>query len=559
MFKRLGKEYTIAGEGFNRWLVPASALMIHLCVGMGYGMSVFWLPMSRMVGVSQGLDKPLVCGPDVGMFAKIFTTTCDWPVIYCSAIFGIMFFMLGLTTAVFGQWLEHVGPRKCGVAGCVCFVSFFVLASIATMTHQLWIAWIGAVIGGIGLGLGYITPVSTLIKWFPDRVGMATGFAVAGFGGGAMCGAPLAAFLMNTFSATNAAGVTVSTGLWQTFAILAAVYCFFMLAGSFTIRISAPGYMPAGYVPKATGNMVDDGHGGLIEASAFNVETNQAMKTPQFYFCWGMLFLNVSAGIGVISMASPLLQEVFAGNLIGLPGVPFDALNSAQKAQIAVLGAGFAGLLSLFNIAGRLVWATLSDIITRKGTYFVFFVVGAILYGSIPTLAKSLNLVMFTAAVCICLSFYGGGFSTIPAYLADLFGTQFVGAIHGRLLTAWSAAGLLSPLLINGLRSYQLSHGVARADAYSVTLYIMVGVLIAGLVCAILIRPVAAKHWMSDEEMAAAKAALDDKVAAMQESGEAKVEAPTSGAKLAACWVLVLVPLAYGIANTVIRTMQMFK
>lgn len=553
MFKFLNKEYTVAGEGFNRWVVPASALMIHLCVGMGYGMSVFWLPMSRMVGVSQGGTTAAVCPPDMSLISQVFTTSCDWKVLMCSVIFGIMFFMLGLTTAAFGNWLEHVGPRKCGVAGCICFCSFFFLAAIAMFTHQLWIAWIGAVIGGMGLGLGYITPVSTLIKWFPDRVGMATGLAVGGFGGGAMCGAPMAAVLMNTFSTPT------STGLWQTFFVMGIVYVIFMLTGSFTIRVAPTGYKPAGYVPKNTGNMVDDGHGGLIEASAFNVETGVAMKTPQFWLCWGMLFLNVSAGIGVISMASPLLQEVFAGNLIGMPGVPFDALTAAQKGEVATIGAGFAGLLSLFNIGGRIFWATMSDIIGRKNTYYVFFVVGAILYGSIPTLASSLNLAMFLGAVCICLSFYGGGFATIPAYLADLFGTQFVGAIHGRLLTAWSAAGLGSPLLISGMRNYQLNHGVAKAQAYSVTLYCMVGVLIAGLVCAICIRPVASKFYMSDEDVAANQAALDSKVAAAQESGEFKAAKPTSGLTVALCWIMVLVPLAYGIWNTALRTVQMFQ
>lgn len=550
--KFLNKEYTVAGEGFNRWLVPASALMIHLCVGMGYGMSVFWLPMSRIVGMEQGLGKALDCPADMSIFAQLFTTSCDWKVVMCSVIFGILFFMLGTTTAILGNWLEHVGPRKCGVTSCICFVSFFLLASIAMYTHQLWLAWVGAVIGGIGLGLGYITPVSTLIKWFPDRVGMATGFAVGGFGGGAMVGAPMAQALMGFFSSPT------STGLWQTFLTMAIVYCVFMLLGAFTIRVSPPGYMPKGYVPKNTGNMVDDGHGGLIEASAFNVETNRAMRTPQFWFCWGVLFLNVAAGIGVISMASPLLQEVFAGNLINLPGVPFDQLTDAQKGQVAVIAAGFTGLLSLFNIGGRLFWATMSDWIGRKNTYYVFAVVGAVLYATIPTLASSLNLIMFLCAVCVCLSFYGGGFATIPAYLADLFGTQFVGAIHGRLLTAWSAAGLLSPLLINIIRDMQLNSGVPRAQAYSVTLYIMACFLVVEFICALLIRPVNSKYYMTEEEVKAAKASLEDKIAHAQESGALPATKPTSAGTLVICWLIVGIPLAYGIWQTVLQTMKMF-
>ena len=551
--KFLNKEYTIAGEGFNRWLVPTSALMIHLCVGMGYGMSVFWLPMSRLIGVQQGLGKSLDCPASMSIVSQLFTTSCDWKVVMCSVIFGILFFMLGTTTAILGNWLEHVGPRKCAVTSCVCFVSFFLLASIAMYTHQLWLAWVGAVIGGVGLGLGYITPVSTLIKWFPDRVGMATGLAVGGFGGGAMVGAPFAQALMSMYSTPT------SVGLWQTFLTMAIVYCVFMLLGAFTIRVSPPGYKPAGFVPVNTGNMVDDGHGGLIEASAFNVRTNTAMKTPQFWFCWGMLFLNVSAGIGVISMASPLLQEVFAGNLIGLPGVSFDQLNDAQKGQIATIAAGFTGLLSMFNIGGRIFWATLSDILGRKNTYFIFFIVGAILYATIPTLASSLNLILFLCAVCVCISFYGGGFATIPAYLADLFGTQFVGAIHGRLLTAWSAAGLLSPLLINIIRDYQLNHGVARAQAYSVTLYIMACFLVIGLVCAILVKPVASKYYMTAEEVEYERKKLEDKISHAQESGAIKANKPTSAGTLILCWLIVGIPLAYGIWETLLQTVKMFK
>lgn len=553
MFKRLGKEYTVAGEGFNRWMVPASALMIHLCVGMGYGMSVFWLPMSKMIGVNQGLGKALACPADMSLISQLFTTSCDWKVVMASAVFGILFFMLGTSTAIWGNWLEHVGPRKCAVVSCCCFVGFFILASIGAYFHQLWLIWVGAFFGGIGLGLGYISPVSTLIKWFPDRVGMSTGFAVGGFGGGAMVGAPLANWLMNTYATPT------STGLWQTFLTLAIVYCVFMLMGAFSIRVSPPGYVPAGFVPKVSGNMVDDGHGGLIAASAFNVETNRAMKTPQFWFCWGMLFLNIAAGIGVISMASPMLQEVFAGNLIGLPGVAFDALTAAQRGQVATIAAGFAGLLSLFNISGRLFWATLSDKIGRKNTYFVFFLVGAALYATIPSLAGSLNLMMFLVAVCICLTFYGGGFATIPAYLADLFGTQYVGAIHGRLLTAWSCAGLISPLLINIIRDVQINAGVAKAQAYSVTLYIMACFLIAGFICALLVKPVNSKYYMTAEELAANQAALNEKIAKAQASGDVRVEGPTSAAKVIGAWFIVGIPLAYGIWQTVLQTVHMFK
>lgn len=551
-FLKLGKEYTVAGEGFNRWLVPTSALMIHLCVGMGYGMSVFWLPMSRLVGVSQGLGKALACPADMSLFAQLFTTECDWKVVMCSVIFGILFFMLGTTTAILGNWLEHVGPRKCGLASCCCFCFFFFMLSVATFTHQLWIAWLSAIIGGIGLGLGYITPVSTLIKWFPDRVGMATGMAVGGFGGGAMVGAPLAQKLIGFF------GTPTSVGLWQAFFVMACCYTVMMLLGCFTIKVAPSGYKPAGWVPKNTGNMVDDGHGGLIEASSFNVETSKAVRTPQFWFCWFMLFLNIAAGIGVLAMASPLLQEVFAGNLIGMPGVPFDQLTDGQKGQVAMIAAGFTGLLSLFNIGGRVVWASLSDKLGRKTVYFIYSIVGAILYASIPTLASSLNLILFLCAVCICISFYGGGFSTIPAYLADLFGTQFVGAIHGRLLTAWSTAGLLSPLLINIIRDMQLNAGVAKAQAYSVTLYIMACFLVVEFFFAIMIRPVNSKYYMTEEEVKAAKAELEEKVAKAQASGVVPPAKPTSAGTMIICWLIVGIPLLWGIYQVVLQTAKMF-
>ncbi len=551
-FLKLGKEYTVAGEGFNRWLVPTSALMIHLCVGMGYGMSVFWLPMSRLVGVSQGLGKALACPADMSLFAQLFTTECDWKVVMCSVIFGILFFMLGTTTAILGNWLEHVGPRKCGLASCCCFCFFFFMLSVATFTHQLWIAWLSAIIGGIGLGLGYITPVSTLIKWFPDRVGMATGMAVGGFGGGAMVGAPLAQKLIGFF------GTPTSVGLWQAFFVMACCYTVMMLLGCFTIKVAPSGYKPAGWVPKNTGNMVDDGHGGLIEASSFNVETSKAVRTPQFWFCWFMLFLNIAAGIGVLAMASPLLQEVFAGNLIGMPGVPFDQLTDGQKGQVAMIAAGFTGLLSLFNIGGRVVWASLSDKLGRKTVYFIYSIVGAILYASIPTLAASLNLILFLCAVCICISFYGGGFSTIPAYLADLFGTQFVGAIHGRLLTAWSTAGLLSPLLINIIRDMQLNAGVAKAQAYSVTLYIMACFLVVEFFFALMIRPVNSKYYMTEEEVKAAKAELEDKVAKAQASGVVPPSKPTSAGTMVICWLIVGIPLLWGIYQVALQTAKMF-
>jgi MFS family permease len=233
-----------------------------------------------------------------------------------------------------------------------------------------------------------------------------------------------------------------------------------------------------------------------------HVHVDQAWKTPQFWFLWGVLCLNVSAGIGVIGMASPMIQEVFGGRLIDLPGVAFSALDDAHKAQLATIGAAFAALLSLFNIAGRISWASLSDYIGRKRTYFIFFALGAALYASAPTAGRIGHVGLFVALFCLILTMYGGGFATIPAYLADIFGTQFVGAIHGRLLTAWSAAGILGPVLVNYIREYQIDRGVPAAQAYNVTMYVLAGLLVLGFFCNLAVRPVDERYYMTNEELA---------------------------------------------------------
>src|SRR6266851_2014611 len=290
----LDREHTIAKAGFNRWLVPPAALCIHLCIGMAYGFSVFWLPLSRAVG----LTAPKAC-PDMSLLQELFTTACDWRVASMGWMYTLFFVLLGVSAAIWGGWLERVGPRKAGVVAAMCWAGGLFIGAFGVYVHQLWITWLGCgVIGGVGLGLGYISPVSTLIKWFPDHRGMATGFAIGGFGGGAMIGAPLANLLITYFKTPT------SVGVWETFATM------------------------------------------------------------------GVLCLNVSAGIGVIGMASPMLQEIFAGKLIGLPDVGFNALSVEQKATIAAIAAGFAGMLSLFNIGGRVFWASLSDYIGRKNTYF---------------------------------------------------------------------------------------------------------------------------------------------------------------------------------------------
>jgi len=533
----LDKERTIATAGFNRWLVPPAALCIHLCIGMAYGFSVFWLPLSRALGLSA----PKAC-PDMTLVQELFTTTCDWKVASMGWMFTLFFVLLGVSAAIWGGWLENVGPRKAGFVSALCWCGGLFLGAIGIFTHQLWLLWLGSgVIGGIGLGLGYISPVSTLVKWFPDRRGMATGMAIMGFGGGAMIGAPLADWLMKLYETST------SVGVWQTFLTLGAIYFIYMIAGSLGYRLPAPGWKPKGWEPKA----------GKALITTRNVDLNVATFTPQFWFVWGVLTLNVTAGIGILGMASPLLQEVFGGRLIGV-NEPFERLTQAQHAAIATLAAGFTGLISLFNIAGRFCWASFSDYIGRKPTYMVFLLLGIALYSSIPWTAATGNLALFVGFICIIISMYGGGFATVPAYLADLFGTRMVGAIHGRLLTAWSAAGIFGPVIVNYIREYQLSHGVPHAQVYTITMYILAGILVIGLICNILVRPVADKYFMTPQQEAELDAAGTRAGVATAPAGPRGDGASSPAWMVTAAWLGVGIPIAIGVWVTLREAAKLF-
>jgi MFS family permease len=439
----LSRERTIARPGFNRWLVPPAALAIHLCIGQAYALSVFNLPLSRLIGITE---------PAPG----------DWSLTTTIWIFNIAFFFLGLSAALFGKWLERAGPRKAMFASACFFGSGFLVSALGVWLHTIWIVYLGyGVLGGIGLGLGYISPVSTLIKWFPDRPGMATGMAIMGFGGGAMIGSPLAVALMNFFASPTSVGVA------ETFVAMGVIYFVFMLFGVFLVRIPPPDWKPAGYTPPTRPRKL---------VTSAHVTADQAIKTPQFWLLWGVLFLNVTAGIGVLGQASPMIQEMFPGVI---------SVSAA---------AGFVGLLSLFNLVGRFFWSSLSDQIGRKGTYMIYFLLGIVLYAIIPTTGRSGNVLLFVGSFCIILSMYGGGFATVPAYLRDIFGTMQIGAIHGRLLTAWSAAAIVGPTLVTYLREYQITNGVPKADAYTVTMYLMAGLLVLGLICNALVREVDERH-----------------------------------------------------------------
>ncbi|HEY8276627.1 MAG TPA: OFA family MFS transporter [Methyloceanibacter sp.] len=491
----LDKRRIIAEPGYNRWLVPPAALAIHLCIGMAYGFSVFWLPLGRALGVAQGSGQPIPCPGDATTFfgklaitgRALFTTNCDWTQFDLGWMYTLFFVLLGVSAAIWGGWLERVGPRKAAFVAALCWCGGLLISAVGVYWHQLWMLWIGSgVIGGCGLGLGYISPVSTLIKWFPDRRGMATGMAIMGFGGGAMIGSPLATYLMNYFATPT------SVGVWETFVALAAIYFVFMVGGAFGYRLPPSDWRPVGWTPPVnTKAMIATGH----------VHLRDAHKTVQFWLLWAVLCLNVSAGIGIIGAASPMLQETFGGYLFGEPSVGFANFTDDQKAKAALVGAAFVGLFSLFNIAGRFFWASLSDKIGRKVTYFLFFTLGFICYAAAPTLATLGMLALFAAAFCLIASMYGGGFATIPAYLADVFGTQFVGAIHGRLLTAWSTAGIVGPVIVNYMHDARKAAGVTPDQIYHPIFYVLAALLVGGFIANLLIKPLDKKWFMKKEEV----------------------------------------------------------
>jgi MFS family permease len=435
-------------------MVPPAALAVHLCIGQAYAFSVFNAPLTKVIGITQSAPG-------------------DWKLTTLGWIFSLAIVFLGLSAAFGGKWLERVGPRRTMFTAACCFGGGFLVSAAGVWTHQIWLLYLGyGVIGGIGLGLGYVSPVSTLIRWFPDRRGMATGLAIMGFGGGAMIAAPLSVMLMKHFHSATSIGVA------ETFVVLGIAYFISMTIGSLAIRVPAPDWKPAGWTPPATTQKL---------VSSAHVHIDQALKTPQFYLIWLVLFLNVTAGIGILGQASVMIQESFKGSVT------------------AAAAAGFVGLLSLFNMGGRFVWASASDWVGRKNTYYIFFVLGAILYYLVPNFAQAGNIVLFVAAFCVILSMYGGGFSTVPAYLADMFGTAFVGGIHGRLLTAWAAAGVAGPVLVNYVRAYEVANGVTGAAAYTMTAHIMAVLLVIGFVCNLLVSRVHEKHHMNDAQFAAGK------------------------------------------------------
>ena len=445
----LHKDRIVAVPGYSRWLIPPAALCVHLCIGQAYAFSVFNLPMTRLIGITQ-------------------PAAADWKLTELGWIFSLAIFFLGVSAALLGRWVEEGGPRRAMFTAALCWAGGFFLAAIGVHLHNLWFIYFGyGVLGGFGLGIGYISPVSTLIRWFPDRPGMATGMAIMGFGGGAFIAAPLSVWLMNRFSTPSHVGVA------EAFAVMGLIYLCFMMVGAAIVRVPPPDWAPSGYqVPTATKRLM----------TTRNVFVYDALKTPQFWLVWWVLCLNVTAGIGVLGQASAMSQEMFRGRIT------------------AVAASGLVGLFSLFNMGGRFVWSSVSDYIGRKNTYYVFFVLGAILYLLVPGTGAAGSVAAFVLCYALIFSMYGGGFATVPAYLRDLFGTRYVGAIHGMLLTAWSMAGIFGPVLVNYIREYNVTHGVAAAQAYNTTMYVMAALLVVGFICNLLIRPVSERFHMAMAE-----------------------------------------------------------
>jgi MFS family permease len=480
----LRKESIVAPPGFNRWLVPPVSIAIHLCIGSVYAWSVFNNPLTREIGV-------------------VAPAADDWSLGQVTWIFSVAIVFLGLSAAVAGRWLEEVGPRMVGVVAGLLWGGGFLVGSAGIHWHQLWLVYLGyGVLGGCGLGLGYVSPVSTLIRWFPDRRGMATGMAIMGFGGGAILAAPVKEGLLQHFfqppqflgaaesvelqtdsegrryvmldgerkdvvvasqreiKATGrndlAEGVYVAgtgnSGTGGTFRVLGVSYLVVIVLAAFCYRVPAPGWKPQGWVPP---EVTDPKHKRM---TAGNVSLSRAVRTPAFYLLWIMLCFNVTAGIGVLGVAKDMMKDIFGTTLPAVVDVSFAAT--------------YVMMISVFNMLGRFLWASASDYIGRRATYGIFFVLGFLLYASIPWTARQMSvspsvtwLVVFYAVTMVIFTMYGGGFATIPAYLADVFGTAHVGSIHGRLLTAWSTAGVLGPLAITKLREISVSNGLERLVA----------------------------------------------------------------------------------------------
>ncbi|MET8255250.1 OFA family MFS transporter [Micromonospora sp. NPDC005197] len=508
--------HTVAPPGYSRWLIPTAALAVHVCIGQVYATSVY--------------KNSLIAHFDVSQTA-------------IGAIFSIAIVMLGSSAAVGGRWVERNGPRRAMFVSACFWATGFLVGALGIATRQLWLLYLGyGVIGGIGLGIGYISPVSTLIKWFPDRPGLATGLAIMGFGGGALVAGPLARQLLSLYdpdyNPANPAAVASGSALVGLFVTFGIGYFVIMMFGPFNVRVPPPDWRPAGFDPArvATRSLV----------TRASVSASNAVRTRSFWLLWIVLFCNVTAGIGILEQASPMIQDFFRDN--GSTAVSVSA------------AAGFVGVLSLFNMAGRFIWSTTSDLIGRKPIYMVYLGVGMVLY-ALLAVAGHAATAAFVLIAALIISFYGGGFATMPAYLRDLFGTFQVGAIHGRLLTAWSAAGVAGPLIVNGILDSQGKPGTLTASAYRPALFTMVGVLAIGFVANLLVRAVPDRFHEPDRGPTSpvARASVTEPVALGPQS-RPPVPEHVGGqtGRLWLSWLLVAALLGYGIVETVITAAKLF-
>ncbi|MGC4997225.1 OFA family MFS transporter [Streptomyces sp. DT195] len=420
----------VAPPGWSRWLVPPAALSVHLSIGQAYAWSVFKPPLESALHL-DGTQSALP--------------------------FQLAIVMLGLSAAFGGTLVERNGPRWAMTVALVCFSSGFLISALGAQTQQYWLIVLGyGFVGGIGLGIGYISPVSTLMKWFPDRPGMATGIAIMGFGGGALIASPWSAQMLESFG-------TDHSGIALAFLVHGLAYAVFMTLGVLLVRVPRP---------------AERAESGPSAVEGVRVSARGALRTPQFWWLWVVLCTNVTAGIGILEKAAPMITDFFA--------------DSSTPVSVSA-AAGFVALLSAANMAGRIGWSSTSDLIGRKNIYRVYLGVGAVMY-LLLALFGDTSKPLFVLCALVVLSFYGGGFATIPAYLKDLFGTYQVGAIHGRLLTAWSTAGVLGPLIVNWIADRQEAAGKHGPALYGLSFSIMIGLLLVGFVANELVRPVHPRH-----------------------------------------------------------------
>ena len=510
----LDRERTVAPAGYNRWLIPPAALAIHLCIGQVYATSVY--KSSLVANFHTSLTS-------VGL------------------VFSIAIVMLGLSAAVLGTWVDTGGPRRAMVAAALAWAVGFLVGAAGIATGHIWLLYLGyGVIGGIGLGIGYISPVSTLIKWFPDRPGLATGLAIMGFGGGALVASPveskLLSFYDSGFNAKDATSVASGSAVASMFVTLGVVYLVVMLFGAWLIKVPADGWVPDGFDASKvkTKSMV----------TTASVSARNAVRTPQFWLLWVVLFCNVTAGIGILEQAAPMIQDFFR-------------TGSGSSVDPAA-AAGFVGLLSICNMAGRFIWSSTSDVVGRKPIYMGYLGIGMLLYALLALTGHN-STGLFILFAGIIISFYGGGFATAPAYLRDLFGTFQVGAIHGRLLTAWSAAGVAGPLIVNGFLDSEGTPGKLTYEAYKPALLTMVGVLAVGFVANLLIRQVADRFHERDHHekqlTGEGPASTGGGVATAQRTGTAVTTRPVL---LVVSWAIVGLPLVYGVYQTIVKVSGLF-